>query len=126
MLFLSLKPGEYLTIGEDVAVQYECTTGSRCRLVVQAPREIPVLRGTLLERDGGQRPEGLLEKPRWHKTTVPWDRSKTQALTAMRRLLSEMDSRDDDVKTLRRQLNHLFPPGLEEKLQEEQKSVSSG
>ncbi len=52
MLCLSLLPGEYLTIGEDVVLQYDRTTGDRCRIVVNAPREIPIVRGAVLEREG--------------------------------------------------------------------------
>lgn len=109
MLCLSLKPGEYLTIGENVHLQYDCTSGDRCKLLVDAPREVRVMRGTLLERGGESRPSGLSDRPRSHRSGVSWDRSKAQALAAMRKLLWEMDGRDDDVKTLRRQLNHMFP-----------------
>lgn len=109
MLCLNLNVGEYLTIGEDVVVQLDRITGDRCKLVVEAPREVPILRGEVLERNGGKRPDCVFEVPRWHKQGIAWNRSKEQALNAMRRLLSEMDGRDDTVKALRRQLNHMFP-----------------
>ncbi len=110
MLCLSLLPGEYLTIGEDVVLKYDETTGERCRLVINAPREVPILRGKVLERNGAERPECVQETARRCRREVPWDRSKAQALAAMRTLLSEMDGRDEAVKALRRQLNHMFPP----------------
>ncbi len=110
MLCLSLLPGEYLTIGDNVVLQYDRTTGERCRIVVHAPREIPIVRGKVLEREGAERPDCVFDKPRWYKREIPWDRSKAQALAALRKLLSQMDGRDDDVKALRRQLNHMFPP----------------
>jgi len=110
VLCLQLLPGEYLTIGDNVVVQYDCTSGERCRLIVNAPREIPVLRGAVRERGGEPRPDCVFEKTHWVKRTVPWDRSRAQALNAMRKLLSEMDGNDSNVKTLRRQLNHMFPP----------------
>ena len=109
MLCLNLNVGEYLTIGEDVVVQLDRITGDRCKLVVEAPREVPILRGEVLARNGGKRPDCVFEAPRWHKQGIAWNRSKEQALNAMRRLLSEMDGRDDTVKALRRQLNHMFP-----------------
>ena len=114
MLCLNLNQGEYLTIGEDVVVQLHSISGDRCKLVIHAPKEIPVLRGKVLERTGGQRPECVFDGPRWHRKEIIWDQSKAQALAAMRSLLSKMDGRDDDVKALRRQLNHMFPPGSEE------------
>lgn len=122
MLCLSLVPGEYVTIGEDVVVQYDRTVGERCRVVVHAPREVPILRGKVLERTGAQRPECVFDTPRWYKRELPWDRSKAQALDAMRALLSRMDGRDDDVKALRRQLNHIFPNAPEQSGEEARKS----
>ena len=110
MLCLSLNQGEYMTIGGNVVVQLDRISGDRCKLVVEAPREIPILRGEVLERTGGQRPGCVLDGPRWHRQEIPWNRSKAQALAAMRALLSRMDDGDSDVRALRRQLNHMFPP----------------
>ena len=109
MLCLNLNQGEYLTIGEDVVVQLNGIAGDRCKLVIQAPREIPVVRGKVLERNGGQRPGCVFDAPRQYRRELTWDRSKAQALAAMRALLSRMDGGDQDVQTLRRQLNHMFP-----------------
>jgi len=110
MLCLSLLPGDYVTIGEDVVLQYDRTVGDRCKVVVNAPREIPIVRGKVLEREGARRPDCVFDTPRAYKRELPWDRSKAQALHAMRKLLSEMDGRDGDVQALRRQLAHMFPP----------------
>ncbi len=63
MLFLQLNPGEYLTIGEDIAVQVFLDSGSRIRVAVNAPRELTILRGEVRERMGGQRPIGLMDPP---------------------------------------------------------------
>ncbi len=60
MLSLRLKSGEYLTIGENIAVQIFRQTGDSFEVAVKAPREIPVLRGEVFERSG-RRPEGLRE-----------------------------------------------------------------
>ena len=110
MLCLNLSPGEYMTIGEHVVVQVERVSGDRCRLMVQAPREASILRGEVLERTGGQRPGCVVDAPRGRKMEIAWNQSKDQALAAMRLLLSQMDGRDSNVRTLRRQLNHMFPP----------------
>ena len=110
MLSLQLRTGDYMTIGEDVVVQLSDISGDRCKLVIKAPREIPIIRGELLERGGGERPECVLEMPRRHKQGLAWNRNKSQALNAMRFLLNRMDSGNEDVRTLRRQLDFLFPP----------------
>ena len=110
MLSLHLNQGEYMIIGEDVVVQLDSISGDRCKLMINAPKEIPILRGEVLERTGGERPGCVIDSTRYHRKEILWNRSKAQALAAMRRLLSQMDSGDDDVKALRRQLNHIFPP----------------
>ena len=56
MLCLAFAPGEYMMIGDSVVVQMEKITGDRCRLAVHAPKDVPIVRGTVLERTGGQRP----------------------------------------------------------------------
>lgn len=109
MLCLNLNQGEYMTIGDNVVVQLDRISGDRCKLMVDAPREIPILRGAVLERTGGERPGCIFDTPRWHRREIPWNRSKDQALTAMRTLLERMDGEDEDVQTLRRQLEYLFP-----------------
>ena len=112
MLFLQLKTGEYMTIGDNVVVQLSDASSSHCKLMIEAPREVPVVRGELLERAGGSRPECVTETSYRRKPCpdLAWNRNKTQALIAMRRLLSQMDSGDARVKDLRRQLDFLFPP----------------
>ena len=122
MLSLSLKQGEYMTIGSNMVIQLDRITGDRCKLVIQAPREIPVVRGKVLERTGGERPDCVFDTPRWHRQEIPWNRSKAQALSAMRALLNQMDGRDDNVQTLRRQLEHMFPS----RAKEETTEVSNG
>lgn len=63
MLSLQLKSGEYITIGDDVAVQIFKESGSSgFRVAVKAPKEVPILRGTVRERDGKLRPDGLHDK----------------------------------------------------------------
>ena len=109
MLSLSLSLGNYLTIGDDVVIQLNRITGDRCKLTIQAPREVPIVRGKVLEREGAERPDCVFDNPVYHKREVPWDRSKAQALNAMRALLDRMDGGDADVQALRRQLNHMFP-----------------
>ena len=49
MLFLQMRSGEYLTIGDDIAVQVFRDGSERIRVAVKAPRELTVLRGELRE-----------------------------------------------------------------------------
>ncbi len=110
MLSLHFRTGDYMTIGEDVVVQVDRISGDRCKLMVQAPKDMAILRGEVLERTGGERPKCVLDGPHRHRQEVFWDRNKTRTLISMRALLRRMDGADDNVKTLRRQLDYLFPP----------------
>ena len=49
MLTLRLKPGEYLVIGDDIAVQVFEKKRNYLEVAVEAPREVPVLRGEVYE-----------------------------------------------------------------------------
>ena len=110
MLSLVISQGDYVTIGNDVVLQFNHMSSNRCNLVIQAPKEIPILRGEVLERTGEKRPDCVFESKRRRKAELPWNHSKEQALRAMRRQLDQMDGDDEHVKTLRRQLDHIFPP----------------
>ena len=112
MLFLQLKKGEYMTIGDNVVVQLNDASSNHCKLMIEAPRDVPVVRGELLERAGAERPECVMGIARQHSSrpNLAWNRNKTQALNAMRRLLNQMDGSDNRVRDLHRQLDFLFPP----------------
>ena len=57
MLTLRLKPGEYLTIGENITVQIFHRKGDSIEVAVEALKEIPVLRGKLVERTDERPPK---------------------------------------------------------------------
>lgn len=115
MLCLTLAAGEYLTIGSDVVVQLERMTGDRCKLAIQAPRELPILRGAVLEREGGQRPLCLTDRPapsrrgKW----LLWDQGREDAARHMRRLLREIETPENrrQIEALRVQLARISRKG---------------
>ena len=49
MLVLSRKNGERIHIGDDIFIEVRRVAGSRVTLAVNAPRDLRVLRGELLE-----------------------------------------------------------------------------
>lgn len=72
MLKLSLAPGEYLTIGENVVVQVYRAENGRTYLAIDAPREVPIVRGVVREREGAQPPAKLAQVPqKGHKSGNP-------------------------------------------------------
>ena len=72
MLKLSLAPGEYLTIGGNVVVQVYRAENGRTYLAIDAPREVPIVRGAVREREGAQPPAKLAQVPqKGHKSGNP-------------------------------------------------------
>ena len=69
MLFLQLKSGEYLTIGENITVQVFRDAGDRIRVAVKAPKDIAILRGEVRERNGTGRPDGLIGPCKLHSVS---------------------------------------------------------
>lgn len=67
MLSLNVKDGEYITIGDDIVVQ-TYRFGAQTQVLVDAPREIPILRGKVRERDGDAAPGSVIKGSRRQPT----------------------------------------------------------
>ena len=55
MLKLTLKPGEYLNIGEDVKVIFSGGSANNIHLLIDAPKEIPIVRSNANPLTGGKK-----------------------------------------------------------------------
>ena len=51
MLVLSRKAGESLYIGDGITVSITSISGGRVKLAIDAPPEVPILRGELLAKE---------------------------------------------------------------------------
>ena len=130
MLFLQLKDKEYLTIGDDIVIQV--FTNSTIRVSVQAPRELAVLRGEVLERQGGQRPACLSnlpprKKPRYRSAAAfLWNEGRERAVGTLEKLAAQLEEGGaaEEARLLREQLRQLVPSPWEEELSA--KVISSG
>ena len=109
MLCISMKAGDYFTVGSSTVVQFDHATGDRVHLTVNAPREVPILRGEVLERNGGQRPACVLDVSPRYVRQLPWNHAKKQALDELRQTLDGMDD-SPQVRALREKLETIFPP----------------
>ena len=108
MLCISMKPGEYFTVGGSTVIQLDRLTGDRVHLTVNAPREVPILRGAVLERNGGERPACVFTPPARPVRQLPWNGEKRAALADLRRMLEGMEG-TPDVRVLREKLDLIFP-----------------
>lgn len=113
MLRISIKPGEYFTVGGDTVVQFDRLRGDRAHLIITAPREVPILRGAVLEREGGQRPDCVVETPERMIRQLPWDGTKKAALRDLKVALAQMGG-GPEVQTVREKLDCIFPAWKDE------------
>jgi carbon storage regulator len=55
MLILQRKQGESLMIGEDITISVLSVDGTRVRLAISAPKDMPILRSELLKATAANR-----------------------------------------------------------------------
>lgn len=112
MLCISMKAGDYFTVGDSTVVQLDRLSGDRIHLTINAPREVPILRGDVLERSGGQRPACVMAVPPRYTRRLPWNHAKKQALADIRQTLEQMED-GPEARLLRQKLDCIFPPAQE-------------
>jgi sRNA-binding carbon storage regulator CsrA len=114
MLKLTLLSDEYITINGDIVVQLAGISGERAYLAINAARDIPIVRGTVLEREGGNRPSCLTppqnkEKPRKDKV-YHWNAKQENAAESMRQCLDRLEQENlPEAAYLRHQLKKIVP-----------------
>ena len=123
MLKLTLLPDEYLMIGDSIVVQLSRVAGGRADRAIDAPRTVPIVRGVVLERDGGQRPACLAPpartKARYHRDQIfRWNDDRERAVRVMKRVIDRLEENgaDDEAGVLRTQLDRIIPAFWEEDL----------
>ena len=61
MLILQRKAGESLLIGEDVTIRVVSVDGTRVRLAISAPEDVPILRSELVTATAANRDSAMEE-----------------------------------------------------------------
>ena len=129
MLTLTLRRGDYFTIGDDIVIQALPDKGT-VRLRVDAPRDFSIVRGTVLEKNGAERPEQVREfltprkktrnrsSPKQKERTAQyyeklelWHSRKDEAQDAVNRITSVLDNLDNpsEVAEIKAQLARILP-----------------
>lgn len=123
MLRLSLLPDEYLTINGNIVVQLTRVAGGRAYVAVDAAREIPIVRGAVLEREGTKRPDCLnppaRKRAKCRRDLIfRWNDDRDRAVRAMVTVIEHLEHTGaaDEAKVLRTQLNRILPTPWEEEL----------
>lgn len=123
MLKLSLLPDEYLVINDSIVVQLSRVAGGRADLAIDAPKSVPIVRGAVLERNGGTRPGCLAPPPRkkartYRDQVFRWNDDRERAVRIMKQVIDrlEQSGAGDEAKVLRTQLDRIIPAFWEEDL----------
>lgn len=122
MLKLSLLPEEYVVINGNIVVQLTRVAGGRANLAIQAGREISIVRGTVLEQQGMERPACLLppsgKKARYYRDQVfRWNDDREKAVRTMKQAIERLEEQGSgEAETLRTQLDRIIPAFWEEDL----------
>ena len=66
MLNITVKPGEYFVIGEDIKVIFVGGTANNARVMIDAPRSYNIVRGKVLEQneDSGSKEKKYYVEPK--------------------------------------------------------------
>ena len=62
MLNLSVRPGEYLMVGENVKIVFVGGTGNNIHLMIDAPKEVGIVRSRAAEKAGMAAPSPYVKK----------------------------------------------------------------
>lgn len=123
MLKLTMCADDYLTINDNIVVHLTRATGNHADVAIHAPREVPILRGAVLERQGGERPACLnppvKKKPRYYRDRYfRWNDDRERAARAMKQVMERMERNGagEDAAALREQLNCIIPPFWEDEV----------
>ena len=131
MLSLQMKSGDYVTIGENVVVQVFRDSGPQFRISIKASKEIPIMRGAVLERAGQERPDGLHKRvpkkspseqirsarkleelAKRQEARQKEKETRSRAMAEMDRVLSNMDQNSAEIRYLRFQLEQMAQASL--------------
>lgn len=125
MLKLTMYPDDYLTINENIVLHLTRAAGGHADIAIDAPREIPILRGAVLERLGGQRPACLYppvkKKPRYYRDKFfPWNDDRERAVRTMKEVMDRLEQNGaaEEANILRQQLEQIIPRFWEDEFTE--------
>lgn len=132
MLCITMKRGEYFTVDGDTVILFDQLSGERVHLTIHAPRRVAIVRGEVLEKNGGQRPACLAalpprKKPKYKPAAAfLWNDGREGAIRALEKLAVRLEENGqaEEAKTLHEQISQLLPSAWEEELIE--KMVSPG
>ena len=123
MLILRRKKNESLLIGDNIRITIIECAGDGVRLAIDAPKSVPIVRGAVLERNGGMRPGCLAPPPRkkartYRDQVFRWNDDRERAVRIMKQVIDRLErsGAGGEAKVLRTQLDRIVPAFWEEDL----------
>lgn len=98
MLKLSVKPGEYVLIGDEIKVVFTGGSSSNLRILVEAPKNYNIVRSGALERYGMAAEVGNEVKYHKDREISPEAKEKIKAILMAERKRVRREERAKDVK----------------------------
>ena len=132
MLCITMKRGEYFTVGGETVILFDQLSGERAHLTIHAPRSVEIVRGEALEKNGGSRPACLADlpprkKPRYKPVSAfLWNDGREHAVKTLEKLAERLEKKGqaEEAGIIREQISQLVPSAWEDELTT--KLVSSG
>lgn len=83
MLKLTLKPGEFIDIGEDIRVVFSGGSANNIHLLIDAPREMNIARSTAMKKRKGvyQKEQGISPEAQREIVSILMREKKRQKAT---------------------------------------------
>lgn len=95
MLRLTMKPGEYLLIGENIKVVFTGGSANNMHVMVDAPKSLPIARSKVVEKNGGPLNQEL--KKTYYKDRKPSKESVDKIIAI---LMEDKRNVNDEETTL--------------------------
>jgi len=98
MLKLTVKPGEYVLIGEDIKIVFAGGSANNMRILVDAPKKYNIVRSEALERYGMAADPGNEVKHYKDRDISPEAKEKIKAILMAERKRARREEREADPK----------------------------
>lgn len=89
MLKLTIKPGEFINIGDDVRVIYSGGSEGNIHLLIDAPRELNIVRSKVLARNSANNSDSDKKTSRFISPYYAEQGPSPETLNKIRRLIKE-------------------------------------
>ena len=124
MLCITMKRGEYFTVDGETVILFDQLSGERAHLTIHAPRNVAIVRGAVLERNGNPPPPCLAKLPARKKGSYRpeaiyrWNDQRERAVGRLEQVAQRLEENGsaEEAKFLRDQLSQIVPALWEDDL----------